>query len=95
MSKEETEEGLVTTPQELTVSVLDNPDGLKLVEHWMAAAGITSWQHSPNEEARIRKDELQRFVHGILKNLAMTPDQIREAAIARHENRHTKQTSYE
>ena len=93
--KVETEEDPNPSPQELTVSVFDNPAGLELLGHWMAAAGITSWRHSQNEEARIRKDELQRFVHGILMNLAMTPDQIREAAIARHEQRHKKQAAYE
>jgi hypothetical protein len=83
------------TAQELTVTVFNNPAGLELLGHYMAAAGITAWRQSPNEEDRIRKDEYQRIVHSIISNLAMTPDQIREAAIARHENKHTKQTSYE
>ena len=83
------------TLQETTVSVFDNEDGLRLLEVFMAEAGITSWKHAPTEEARIRKDELQRFVHSILKNLAMTPDQIREAAIARQENRYSKPNNYE
>lgn len=94
MEEEPTNQPQTTRAQELTLSVFDNPDGLELLGHYMASAGITAWIQSPNEEARIRKDELQRFVHSILLNLAMTPDQIRGATIARHDKRHTRATTY-
>jgi hypothetical protein len=89
------EESTSTKAQELTVKVFNSPEGMELLGHWMALAGITNWIQPVNQEHMIRLNEHQRFVHAILKNLAMTPDQIREATIARQEQRYTRRTSYE
>jgi hypothetical protein len=73
--------------RELCLKVFDNPNGIALIDYWMSMAGITAYMACPNQEAMIRRDELQRFMHSILQNLAMTPDQIRASAIARHQQR--------
>lgn len=69
--------------RELAQQVFDTPQGRELLHVWMISAGLSNYQPATTEEERIRKDERQRFVLSVINSLAMTPDQIREAYLAR------------
>lgn len=72
---------------ELTKKVFDNEDGRELLKIWLTAYGITKYTQTVNEEQRIRKDEGQRFVHSILRNLAMSEDELLEQSIRKYQEK--------
>lgn len=73
----------ISRVRELSQAVFDTPHGRELLHVWMVSAGLSNYQPATTEEERIRKDERQRFVLSVINSLAMTPDQIREAYLAR------------
>jgi hypothetical protein len=80
------------TNSELTKEVFDTPEGRSLLGIWLKSAGITSYVSSNEREALIRKDERQRFIHSIIKNMAMTEDELLEQAINQYQEKQKKLT---
>ena len=80
------------TNSELTKAVFDTSGGRALLSIWLKSSGITNYVASSENEALIRKDERQRFIHSIIKNMAMTEDELLEQAIKQYQEKQKKLT---